>query len=77
MDCSCKVLEDAHMQGELEQQVSDLQLSYNCKCKLLSLSYLGDYALWDGYIKRVFRKVFQYTTLVHCILAHLVKYNKS
>lgn len=65
------------MQQELEQSFSELQLFYNCKCKLLSLSYLGDYAFWYGYIKRVFRKVFQYATLIHCILVHLVKYDKS
>lgn len=65
------------MQQEFEWYFGELQTFYNRRCKLLFLSYLGDYALWDGYIKRAFRKVFQYATLIHYILAHLVKYNKS
>lgn len=77
MDYSCEILDDAHMQRELEQCFNELRPVYNCKCKLLSLSYLGDCALWDGCIKIVFRKMFQYATLIHCILDDLVKYNRS
>lgn len=44
---------------------------------MLTLNFLGGYTLWDNYIKRIFRKVFQYATLFHYVLAHLVKYNKS
>lgn len=34
-----------HMQQELEQHFSELQLFCNCKCKCLFLGYLGNYTL--------------------------------
>lgn len=62
----------------LRTYIHNKDLSHSDIMTANALSELfGRLHFWEGYIKRLFKKVFQHATLFHYVLAHLVKYNKS